>query len=224
MSAATQFEIHPAADWLPALSPDEYAELKADIEKRGLREPILRRDGFIVIDGRHRLKACEELGIEPRFVEFEGDDIIAEIASRNLFRRHLPARERAELVVKMCGEELSANARERQKFGLRKGDQSPVVSKSTQRGRTWERVASIAKVGQHTARRSLELANAKRLISKKPKPEHKPRRRAKAADYPVGSDRWREIVWSKFAAWIWRFPVTHHNAIRALLHERCAPK
>lgn len=61
----------PFADLLPDLTPDEFAELKADIKERGVQVPIMLAvagdDGNVttydVIDGQHRLKAAADLGI-----------------------------------------------------------------------------------------------------------------------------------------------------------------
>jgi len=86
-------KVHPAANLLPELPESEFADLKADIAARGLREAILRKEGLI-IDGRHKLKACEQLSIEPFFQEYAGSDITAEILSRNILRRHLTATQR----------------------------------------------------------------------------------------------------------------------------------
>ncbi len=63
---ATELKIHPFADCLPKLSESENQELRDDIAKRGLREPILIKDGYI-IDGRHRYHACCELGMSQPF-------------------------------------------------------------------------------------------------------------------------------------------------------------
>jgi len=166
---------HPSADWLPVLSDSEYRELRDDIQNRGLREPILVKSGHI-IDGRHRLRACKELGIEPRFEEYEGDDILAEIASRNLFRRNLTPQERAALVVKMCGDQLAKEAHDRKTASLKKGEQFPVAPKLAPRearGRTAERIAKMAKVGRNVAREALRV-HKDRAAPKKKKPR-KPR-------------------------------------------------
>ena len=56
------YRTHPLADLFPAMPPAEYDALLDSIRANGQREPItLHRDGRI-LDGRHRERACEELG------------------------------------------------------------------------------------------------------------------------------------------------------------------
>jgi ParB-like chromosome segregation protein Spo0J len=56
---------HPVADLVPPMTPGDYSELRESIRLNGQREPItLHRDGRI-IDGRHRMRACIELGLLP---------------------------------------------------------------------------------------------------------------------------------------------------------------
>ena len=54
----------------PPLSPARYARLLASIRAHGLRRPIVVWRGQ-VIDGLHRLKACLEAGVEPRYEVLE---------------------------------------------------------------------------------------------------------------------------------------------------------
>ena len=57
------YDVHPAAEIFPLMSDEEFKGLVADIQEHGLREPIVLHDGK-VLDGRNRVRACEELGIE----------------------------------------------------------------------------------------------------------------------------------------------------------------
>ena len=63
-------KIHPAAKALPDMTAEEFAALKADISTNGLLCPLERYEGSL-IDGRHRLRACNELGIEPDIVDVD---------------------------------------------------------------------------------------------------------------------------------------------------------
>ncbi len=89
-------KIHPVADIFPPMGKAEFSALKDDIEKHGQREAIWTFNCQIV-DGRHRFQACSELDIEPRFIEWEGDegDLVAFVVSLNLHRRHLNESQRA---------------------------------------------------------------------------------------------------------------------------------
>lgn len=49
---------------MPDLTVEEYAELKSDIAARGVMVPVEFDESGNVLDGHHRLKICEELGIK----------------------------------------------------------------------------------------------------------------------------------------------------------------
>lgn len=108
---------HPAADIFPMLDAGEMAELAEDIKARGLIEAIvLDADGRIV-DGRNRLEACGIAGVEPRFIEYMGSDVLGYIVSKNLKRRHLTESQRATVAAELVPM-LAEEARKRQGHGL----------------------------------------------------------------------------------------------------------
>ena len=82
------FKPHPLSDVFPMSDEDSYRALVKDIKEHGLREPIMIFDGKI-LDGRNRLKACIEAGIEPETKEFKGDNPEDFVHSANINRRHL---------------------------------------------------------------------------------------------------------------------------------------
>ncbi len=61
---------HPLAERLPPMTDAEFAALKASIQQTRQQNPIVLLDGMI-LDGRHRARACEELGIEARTIDFD---------------------------------------------------------------------------------------------------------------------------------------------------------
>jgi len=89
---------HPAARLFPDMGAVEYYELKVDIEANGLKVPVLLWNGQL-IDGRHRLKACNELGIEPRFetTDCSEEALSGLVCSLNKHRRQLTASQRAAI-------------------------------------------------------------------------------------------------------------------------------
>lgn len=110
-------DFHPLAEVFPLMSALEFERLSCDIEQNGLLEPIwIYQDK--IIDGRNRFRACEMIGVEPRYREYEGSpgNLIAFVVSLNLHRRHLSESQRALIAAKLAtmrqGErtDLSANA------------------------------------------------------------------------------------------------------------------
>jgi ParB-like chromosome segregation protein Spo0J len=87
---------HAYANLFPLMTQDELDALTADVKENGLRQPIVLYGG-LVLDGRNRFRACELAGVEPRFTEFEGDDVaaLAFVESLNIGRRDLTAGQRA---------------------------------------------------------------------------------------------------------------------------------
>ena len=73
-------EFHAVADLFPLMRGPAFDELVADIKKNGLREPILLDADGRILDGRNRYRACLEAGVEPRFVEWQGEGPLAELA------------------------------------------------------------------------------------------------------------------------------------------------
>jgi ParB-like chromosome segregation protein Spo0J len=95
-------EIDPLATIFPPMSEDEFGRLKADIAARGQLEPIWTHRGRVV-DGRHRLRACRELGVEPVVREYDGDGtVLGFVVAKNLHRRHLSANQRALVAAKLA--------------------------------------------------------------------------------------------------------------------------
>lgn len=97
------FPLHPAAELFPVMDEAAFTALVADIAAHGQREPILVLDGQ-VIDGRHRLRACEQLGLEPlvRQVSADDGDPFGLVVSLNLHRRHLSEGQRAIIAARLA--------------------------------------------------------------------------------------------------------------------------
>lgn len=100
---STAYPLHPAAEIFPVMDEAAFAALVADIAAHGQREPILVLDGQ-VIDGRHRLRACEQLGLEPlvRQVSADDGDPFGLVVSLNLHRRHLSEGQRAIIAARLA--------------------------------------------------------------------------------------------------------------------------
>jgi ParB-like chromosome segregation protein Spo0J len=92
-------KVHPFAAAFPPLAPEAFDALCADIQANGLRNPItVDKDGQ-VLDGRNRLAACENVGVNPVFETYTGDDPEGFILSANVHRRHITPSQRAAVIV-----------------------------------------------------------------------------------------------------------------------------
>ena len=93
---------------MPPLSPEEYAALEASIREHGIQVPILLDENGVVIDGHHRQKIAQELGVHcPRRILFDKSDAEKRTLALtlNLDRRHLNREQRRALI----GESLKAD-------------------------------------------------------------------------------------------------------------------
>lgn len=136
---------HPAADIFPLLEGDAYDSFKADVKANGLRFPIVLYEGK-VLDGRNRLRACRDLGIEPKTVSPAIKDPVAFVVSANLARRHLDESQRAMCAARLVPM-LAEEARERQREGGReKGGANLRQADGSRAPKSAERAAAMFNV------------------------------------------------------------------------------
>jgi hypothetical protein len=115
-----EYDIHPAALVMPELSRHDFDELKADIKRHGLLSPIILieiedSDDLLIIDGRHRARACAELEIEPEYAVLEDWDGTPEeyVWSLNGHRRQLTESQRAACFYELIGKRAEEDAKSR---------------------------------------------------------------------------------------------------------------
>src|SRR5947208_12332814 len=88
------------ANLIPPQTKEEYQSLKESIKQDGLFVPIIVNQNGVLLDGHHRYKACQELGIQPKFVTKAFDNELNERIDCNLKRRQLNNFQRVELALK----------------------------------------------------------------------------------------------------------------------------
>lgn len=96
------YRVSHHASKLPWMSEDQFEDLCDSIEEHGLKTAILLNDDGHVVEGRNRLLACLELGVDPTF-DYATLGEVQEIMIANLSRRHLTAGQRAMLYVQLTG-------------------------------------------------------------------------------------------------------------------------
>lgn len=87
---------------MPPLAAEEYEELKNDIARRGVMVPVEFDEDGNVLDGHHRLRICEELGITdyPKVIRagMSEEEKRTHARKLNMARRQLNREQRQELI------------------------------------------------------------------------------------------------------------------------------
>jgi hypothetical protein len=102
----TNYEAHSLANVFPMIKGTEFENLKADISKQGILQPITLYDdgsGPKIIDGRNRYAAGKATGYKftaANFREFKGTlaDAEAFVISTNVHRRHLTNAQKQDFI------------------------------------------------------------------------------------------------------------------------------
>jgi site-specific DNA-methyltransferase (adenine-specific) len=96
-----ELKINPEyAKLVPPLTDSDYSGLKRSIQNEGLHYAITLNKKFEVLDGHHRFKVCQELGIEPKTeVKTFTDELYEKlfVINSNSKRRQLTEFQRLEL-------------------------------------------------------------------------------------------------------------------------------
>ena len=130
------YPIHPYAEAFPPLNEQDWNELLESVRKHGVLVPIVITPDGVLIDGVHRQKAAIETGqVAPARYCAPDADVIKEVISYNLARRHMNTSQRAVVADKLSA--LSTPG------GDRKGDHSA----NSQNDLTQDKAAQIMSVG-----------------------------------------------------------------------------
>lgn len=97
-----EYEIHELCSMFPLMPQDQFNALVDSIKDNGLLSPVVLHEGKI-LDGRHRYKACINLGMEIKFETYVGEDPLGYVLAHNLARRHLDESQRAMIAARLAG-------------------------------------------------------------------------------------------------------------------------
>jgi ParB-like chromosome segregation protein Spo0J len=116
----SEVPIFEVANYFPMMTDDEYEGLLDDIRQHGQRQEVVLWQGQLV-DGRNRLKACLELGIDCNSRELPEDaDPVAFVCSLNIHRRSLEVGQRA-MIAARCRRLYDDDAKLRQLSAINPG-------------------------------------------------------------------------------------------------------
>ncbi len=153
-------EAHSLANLVPTMSADDYKALVGDIRSRGLMHPVVLYEGKI-LDGRHRYRACIEVGRGIDFAEYTGKDPIGYVLSENLNRRHMTPGQISGIILKSDSlRQVAADAAARKTAGTNQytppkslSPHGGEASAPLPKGKTTELLAKELGIGKSTLER-----------------------------------------------------------------------
>jgi ParB-like chromosome segregation protein Spo0J len=238
MSWRDHIRIHPSAEVFPLMDKQELKKLADDINKNGLKVPIVTRhvasrDGgtTYVVDGRNRLDAMESLGWQivngkgewqgvlanvpgtaPKVVHRIGrthEQVAADVIGFNIRRRHLTKEQQVELIDKA----LRASRHDGKVPTKRVSghDGRKLVSKRGRLGEGRPKDEHKAAVVEQAAKAGISERTVRRVLAKpkRPKPPVD-----KLAD---------NFIMKRFQRWVSYWPPTQHRKIFAFIHKFTEP-
>ncbi len=150
---------------VPPLPNEDYESLKQSIKDNGLWMPIITNEKNEILDGHHRFKICQELGIKLKHAirkfTTKAEEIIF-VGECNLKRRQLTSLQRIDLVRRLEPHyaEIAKN--------LMKSGKKPNPSEMFRKGRVSEKLGNKAQVSSRTYEKGttvLEKASKKDIAA-----------------------------------------------------------
>lgn len=138
---------------LPYMDQEAIVRLEGKIRTEGCREKLIRwKEENILIEGHHRFKICERLGVIPEFHDIsfpDRDAVITWIVDNQLARRNLTESQKAYFIGKKYLQEKKTVGNPKLQFPHSEGI-----------GETAEKVAKSNKVSRQTVERNATFTEA----------------------------------------------------------------
>ena len=152
---------HPLSAAWPDLKGEENQAMTESMREHGFdqSQPVVLHEGM-VLDGWHRYKKARELGIEPTFAEYAGDDPAGFVIGRHKARRHISKEEIATAVLRCRAWRPAEGGRPR------KPDHDGPVSEPQGAPRTNQELAEEAGVSVTTVKRAKQSVRKKKPAGK----------------------------------------------------------
>jgi len=106
--------VHPAADIVPMMGDEDYRALVEDTRANGFLNPVRVTKERLLIDGRNRLCASVDIGLDVSIEEYTPSNPVQYVVSENVKRRHLTVGQRA-MIGTAIEEYYAVEAKERQR-------------------------------------------------------------------------------------------------------------
>lgn len=149
---------------VPEMTEIEYDEFIQSIREEGIRTPIHIQEDMTILDGRHRVRACREMGIthiQAIVHNLSSGDAVKFATTTAVNRRNLTPAQRIDIALR-CTElldEIKRKAKENQLSSLKNQETSSVSMETNDKetGRVSKQIADISKTSRATVNRLLRI-------------------------------------------------------------------
>ena len=143
------------SELVPEMTTQEYDELVNSIRKQGVRQPIHILSDKTVLDGRHRVRACKEIGIKEIQAlshELKEDEAIKFVTDTAVERRNLTKEQKVDIIFR--SELLIKGIEDEAKKRIKSGKSTLASSEAeVAKGRTSTKIAEMAGTSRATVNR-----------------------------------------------------------------------
>lgn len=159
-------KLHDQADLVPEMSDSEWSDLLTSVDLEGIREPLRITPAGVVLDGRHRLRAAKQLGLDTvPCLRIETDDEISYMVQAATLRRQLSKSQLACIAVELEQfEQERMAARQRMSAGSMRARQGkarvPDHEPRSPFGQARDRIGARVGVSGRLVQTALRLRNA----------------------------------------------------------------
>jgi hypothetical protein len=146
LSEQQEWKFHPYTEIFDLMEGDDFKALVEDIKVKGQEVPVVMWNDQ-VLDGRNRVRACQQLGIAVKSIPYEGKDPLGFVWSANYLRRHLNETQRGIAAVKVANMRRGGSGANPSIEGIPKKSQAAAAKDFNVSVATVERASNLVKKG-----------------------------------------------------------------------------
>jgi hypothetical protein len=172
-----EWKFHRYTEIFDPMEGDDFKALVEDIKVNGQQVPAVTYDGLI-LDGRNRVLACQQLNIAVKTIPYEGKDPLGFVWSTNCLRRHLNETQRGIAAVKIANMRRGGSGANPSIEGIPKKSQADTAKSFNVSVATVERASNLVRKGapevvKAAQKGQIKLGGLSKLLAKSEEEQQK---------------------------------------------------